>query len=77
MTRRPQSPRLPEGAAPAAGEATTRPGIPCDACQHLDVFHGLAGDRRTRTACSTSTGPEAIPCGCRRYTPPNQEANAS
>lgn len=38
-------------------------------CGHLDVQHDLARDRRTRTACSHSEGPQGTPCGCPRFTP--------
>lgn len=38
-------------------------------CDHLDVQHNLATDRRTRTACTHSEGPQGTPCGCRRFTP--------
>lgn len=46
--------------------ATPTPG---GVCGHLDVFHNLAGDKRTRTACSHHEGPKATPCGCKRFTP--------
>jgi len=45
-------------------------GSPCT-CGHLDVFHNI-GTRRgapVRTACSTSSGPQATPCPCRQFTP--------
>lgn len=55
----------PEGVTPPA-----RPGQRCatEGCGHPDVLHGFARDNRTRTACSVTSGRNATPCGCRKYT---------
>lgn len=88
MTRHRKQPRLP-GDMPPAGEATNagqagarapervvppvRLGL-CT-CEHLDVLHNLTAGGR-RTACSVSTGPNADQCGCRTFTPLNQQESA-
>jgi hypothetical protein len=36
---------------------------------HLEEMHNLAGDEKTRKACSVSEGQKATPCGCRLFTP--------
>lgn len=47
--------------------------LPSCQCRHLDVFHNLNGHGE-RTTCSTSSGPDATPCGCRAYTPAEEAA---
>jgi hypothetical protein len=45
----------------------TIPARRCE-CTHLEEMHNLAGDERTRKACSVSEGPKATQCGCRLFT---------
>lgn len=35
-------------------------------CGHLEQNHNLSSNG-SRTACSVSNGPTAVPCGCKRY----------
>lgn len=42
-------------------------------CGHGLVFHNLSA-KSERTACSTSTGPDAVPCRCRRYAAAEEQA---
>jgi hypothetical protein len=53
----------------AAGPRCATSVAPGRLCGHPAELHNLAGDHTTRKACSVSTGRDATPCGCARYTP--------
>jgi hypothetical protein len=49
--------------------AAAGPRCVTEGCGHIAELHNLAGDNTTRKACSVSTGRDATPCGCPRFTP--------
>lgn len=62
----------PQAPAPAAVQGgTAGAGYVCATpdCGHGRASHDLARDKRTRTACSVSTGKKATPCPCTKFTP--------
>lgn len=82
----PPSADIPAAASPGEGATTphrchacshvTIPSRRCR-CTHLEEMHNLAGDEKTRKACSVSEGPNATQCGCRLFTPELPESETS